>query len=66
MPDIAKCRGGNCPLRDSCYRFLADDSEHRQAYLSTVPYGLLHANYCEMFAPIELFQQGDGSKELKT
>lgn len=27
MPDITMCRGGDCPLKNSCYRFLAKPSE---------------------------------------
>jgi hypothetical protein len=36
MPDIAKCEGGACPLKETCYRFTAPDS-FRQAYFSAVP-----------------------------
>ena len=31
MTDICKCNNKNCKIRNSCYRFLADDSDY-QAY----------------------------------
>lgn len=38
MPDISKCEGTNCPLKETCYRFTAKSSEYRQAYFMEVPY----------------------------
>lgn len=32
MADITKCKGINCPVKDSCYRYTAKDSEYRQSY----------------------------------
>jgi hypothetical protein len=29
MPDITKCPGEDCPLRDSCYRFTSSASEYQ-------------------------------------
>jgi hypothetical protein len=31
MPDISMCRNEECPLKDSCYRYVAEPS-HYQAY----------------------------------
>jgi hypothetical protein len=31
MPDISKCKGIMCPIRDTCYRFISIPSM-RQAY----------------------------------
>ena len=32
MPDISKCEGTNCPLKEKCYRFTCESDEHYQAY----------------------------------
>ena len=31
MPDISMCNGGECPLKETCYRFKATPNTH-QAY----------------------------------
>lgn len=38
MPDISMCEGGNCPVKDSCYRYLAKPNEYRQSYFIVPPY----------------------------
>lgn len=38
MPDIAMCKGDNCPLKRTCYRFTAKPSEYLQSYFLNVPY----------------------------
>ena len=37
MADITKCRGTDCPLKESCYRFLAMEGL-RQSYFIYVPF----------------------------
>lgn len=37
MPDIAMCLNDECPLRVSCYRFLAVPNEYRQSYSKFEP-----------------------------
>ena len=37
MPDISMCQGGDCPMKEKCYRFTATPTPGRQAYIS-VPY----------------------------
>jgi len=32
MADISKCKGTDCPIRDSCYRYTAPDSLVWQSY----------------------------------
>ncbi len=44
MADITKCRGTNCPLKESCYRFLAKDS-FRQSYLVEIHYKNKNCKY---------------------
>lgn len=38
MADISKCKGTNCPLAKTCWRYVAPGNEFWQAYLSEVPY----------------------------
>ena len=38
MPDIAKCEGTGCSLKETCYRFTATPSEFRQSYFLNIPY----------------------------
>ena len=38
MADITMCFGGDCPLKDTCYRYKAMPSEFRQAYFFGEPF----------------------------
>ncbi len=38
MPDITMCSGGDCPLKETCYRYKATPSEFSQSYFIEVPY----------------------------
>ncbi len=39
MPDIMKCRGENCPLKTTCYRFTSNPNKIGwQSYLIRVPF----------------------------
>jgi hypothetical protein len=37
MSDITKCNGGDCPLKQECYRHTAPDSKH-QSYFVLHPF----------------------------
>lgn len=37
MPDISKCTGEDCPMKDNCYRFTANASEFMQSYFMNAP-----------------------------
>jgi len=37
MPDIAMCKGDNCPLKEKCYRFIARPSEYGQTWFTEPP-----------------------------
>lgn len=37
MPDISMCNGGDCPLKEMCYRYTAKPSEYAQSYFETPP-----------------------------
>lgn len=32
MPDISKCVGVDCPLRDTCYRYTSKPDKYWQSY----------------------------------
>lgn len=36
MPDISKCTGRGCPIKDSCYRYTVEPG-FRQSYLAVPP-----------------------------
>ena len=38
MPDITKCEGTGCPLKESCKRFAVESSEYKQSFFLYVPY----------------------------
>ena len=37
MPDIAMCKGGECPIRENCWRYIAPASRW-QSYIETPPF----------------------------
>lgn len=37
MPDIAKCIGSGCSVKDKCYRFTSKPSGERQSWFLGVP-----------------------------
>ena len=52
MPDISKCKGGNCPLAFNCYRFTAKANPYRQTYMSEVPWDE-EEKKCDYYLPNE-------------
>jgi len=38
MPDITKCSGHNCPLKETCWRFTSPASDYYQSYFMSPPY----------------------------
>lgn len=47
MPDITKCKGGHCPMKNDCYRYTSESSD-RQAFFIITPYDK-EKNWCEYF-----------------
>jgi hypothetical protein len=37
MPDITMCRGYECEVCDSCYRYLAKPDKHWQSWFTEMP-----------------------------
>ena len=54
MTDITMCFGGDCPVKESCYRFMAEPNEYRQAYFSIPPF---EKSTCKMY-------WGKGSEQI--
>lgn len=48
MADIAMCKGIECPIRETCYRFTAPRARPWQSELSTTPFDHQTAS-CSMF-----------------
>lgn len=37
MPDISMCKNETCPLKETCYRFMASPSKYGQSYSNFTP-----------------------------
>lgn len=48
MSDITVCDGGECPLKNNCYRFLAERNPLWQSYFTEIPYNK-ETNTCSEF-----------------
>jgi hypothetical protein len=49
MADITKCKGGVCPLKESCYRYKSE-ADIMQSYFIDEPFVLREDNYeCDYF-----------------
>jgi hypothetical protein len=38
VSDITKCKGGECPFKETCWRYKAPGNDFYQSYFSTVPF----------------------------
>ena len=47
MSDITKCKGTNCPLKNTCYRYISATNLGWQAWLIDVPFK--EDNTCELY-----------------
>ena len=53
MTDITKCNGVNCPVKDTCYRYIVPAKENRQSY-SSFDIAYIDKNLtCEYYWPTE-------------
>jgi hypothetical protein len=51
MPDISKCSGEGCPMKETCYRFTAIADKLWQSYFMNAP--IKEDNTCEYYWPNE-------------
>ena len=58
MADITMCEGGSCPVKDHCYRHIAQTSE-RQNFFIEPPYSM---DGCPEFLAIESKEYEDRSR----
>lgn len=56
MPDITKCRGSFCPLKESCYRYTSNASSY-QSYFSKTPYSIDNKDQCDYYWKVENKEQ---------
>lgn len=52
MPDITKCEGTNCPLKERCYRYTSQPSEYLQSYFIGTP--VKKDGTCEYLMPTDI------------
>jgi hypothetical protein len=52
MPDISKCNGVNCPLKETCYRYTSEPSEFWQAYSDFDKHREESGEDCEYYWPV--------------
>ena len=52
MADISMCMGGDCPLKQRCYRFTAESDGSEQTYFVTVPWDPTAEN-CRFYWPLD-------------
>lgn len=52
MPDITMCNGGDCVVKEECYRFKATPSQYQQSYFSSTPVDSL-SQECDYFWPVD-------------
>ena len=60
MPDITICKGDNCPIKETCYRFTATPSKWGQSYFVEAP--IKEDKTCDYFMEIwrKSKQEDDG------
>lgn len=56
MVDIAMCEGGDCPLKESCYRFKATPSPYAQSYFAEIPYDA-EKKACEHYWGVDNYEK---------
>lgn len=66
MPDITKCEGHDCPLKEKCYRYTSKDN-HRQSYFVEDPRQdpINHPKMCAYFWLTEVAGAPTYKKEEK-
>lgn len=48
MPDITMCPGGDCPLKETCYRYKAEPSDYQSYWFEPPYYSGICEHYWEM------------------
>jgi hypothetical protein len=63
MADITMCTGTGCPLREQCYRYMAEPSEHWQSFADFTNLWRIdhqtHTPECREFIPLRELRPND-------
>jgi len=54
---MSMCKGTNCPLKETCYRYTAIANEFRQSYFFDVPFDE-EKEKCDYYWPTEILENG--------
>ena len=50
MPDVTLCPGGNCPMKETCYRYKAKPNDPWQSYFTKLPLKIIEGKVeCEFY-----------------
>lgn len=64
MPDITMCPGGNCPMRETCYRHKATPSMY-QSYFMETPFKMIEGKIeCDHYMEVYKKKNNDKSAHL--
>ena len=59
MSDITKCTGGDCPIKQKCYRFIVKPDKYDDYYFDRPPFEIRNSHViCEHFKNIDKMQIG--------
>lgn len=62
MPDITMCKGNNCPLKETCYRYSAKPNKYLQSYFTETPYKMIEGRIeCDYY--MELYNKKKHDKK---
>jgi hypothetical protein len=65
MPDITMCPGGNCPMRETCYRYKAKPNDPWQSYFTETPFKMIEGKIdCDHY--MELYNKKKNNESLDT
>jgi hypothetical protein len=59
MPDIAMCSNHECPLRENCYRHMAEPNKYGQSYTRFKPN---EKGECDYYWPLRSFDEVSSTK----
>lgn len=66
MPDITKCKGTGCPIKERCYRYYSSESGEWQSWFTESPIRMLEdkSMKCDMYWGKEAQSIWDQLKEI--
>lgn len=58
MPDITMCYGDKCPVKETCYRFVAYPSQRHQSYFMKSPFTMEEEKFdCTEYWEANVFEK---------